>query len=198
MIFKNKIFWIIVIFILSGFGGYFYYIKTNLDKNNKNTELSKEDHILSEDEIKARYYEIFNSKDILDGDEDTAEKLLKIDKRFNKYRTDFIKITKLEAIEDENQLRALFYLNFIHMFGYYGERDLPAKQDIKHLFFNTEANNCGSYTLMLAMILDKAGYEFRTVSINDGNHGFIEIKFENNWQILDPTTNLWIKKSGNS
>lgn len=45
------------------------------------------------------------------------------------------------------------------------------------------------------MLLEKAGYEFRTVSLSNGAHGFIEVKFDNTWQILDPTINLWIDKS---
>jgi len=85
-------------------------------------------------------------------------------------------------------------MNFVRMYGFYGPRELK-ENSLKEILWGGEYFQCGTFTTFLAMLLDRAGYEFRTVSIGGGAHGYIEVKFDGRWQILDPTTNLWIDKS---
>lgn len=173
---KNPLFLIPIIFIGSLIGsGYFYHKTYDLDPNSS-----------------ATYYKIFNKNEILDGKETTALEVdKKLDKRLAQYHQTFAKIA---GTNDEKKLKALFYMNFVHMHGIYGERGLQ-ENSIKDLLFGSENQHCGTNTLLLAMLLDKAGYEFRTVSVGKGAHGFVEIKFDDNWNIIDPTVNIWINKS---
>lgn len=139
------------------------------------------------------YYKIFNKEEILDGNESRAgEVVQKLDKRLKKYHKTFQKIA---GIDNEQKLRALFMMNFVHMFGYYGKRESGLKETtFKELLWGDEYFDCGTYAMFLAMLLDKAGFEFRTLAFYPG-HGIVEIKFDNRWQVLDPTTNLWIDQS---
>jgi len=138
------------------------------------------------------YYRIFNKNEILSGRETTAEEVnVKLDKRLARYQGTFAKIA---GTNDQEELKALFYMNFVHLSAPYGKNDLTEKS-LDYLLWKSEYHQCGSYTIMLSMLLEKAGYEQRTVSIDSGGHGYVEIKFDERWQILDPTTNIWIDKS---
>lgn len=138
------------------------------------------------------YYTIFNKYEILDGSETTAAEVNeKLDKRLDQYQKSWINIT---GTEDPVKLKALFYMNFVRMYGFYGPRELK-ETSLKEILWGGEYFQCGTFTTFLSMLLDQAGYEFRTVSIGGGAHGYVEIKFDGNWQILDPTINLWIDKS---
>jgi len=140
----------------------------------------------------ATYYEIFDKNAILDGTEDNANVVdQKLDKRLKKYQHTF---EKMAGTNDGQTLKALFYMNFVHMAGIYGKRELK-KNTLKDLLWGGQYQHCGTNTLFLAMLLDKAGYEFRTVSVGNGSHGFVEIKLDNSWHILDPTVNIWINKN---
>jgi len=179
IIFKNKNLLIGgVILILILLGGYFYWQKNiNLDPN-----------------FSKAYYKIFNKEEILSGNEDNATIVVqKLDKRLKKYHKTF---AKMAGTTDEKKLKALFYMNFVHMYGFYGERTLTQKT-FKELLWDSENFHCLTNTIFLEMLLDKAGgYEFRTVGISGrGDHGYVEVKFDNQWQIHDPTVNIWIDKS---
>jgi len=164
----------VVFFALAG-GIYYYYRSVNLDPNSPKT-----------------YYKIFNKKEILDGRETTAQEVdAKLDARLKKYHRIFEKIAQTS---DEQRLRALFYMNFVHMYGYYGSRNLKEKT-LKEILTGSEYFHCGTNTTFLAMLLDKAGFDFRTVSINDFQHGYVEVNFNGQYNLLDPTVNLWFDKS---
>lgn len=171
-----KMILITVLIAIVFLAGYLYWQKYyNLDPNKSQT-----------------YYKIFNKNEILDGNEDKAEIVAqKLDKRLTKYHKTFI---KMAGTSDEYKLKALFYMNFVHMYGVYGKRNLK-ENTLKDLLWGDENLHCGTTATFLAMLLDKTGYEFRTVSVGNGAHGFVEVKFENHWQILDPTINVWINKS---
>ena len=141
----------------------------------------------------ATYYKIFDKTEILDGNETQASQVIeKLDKRLAKYQKTF---AQMAGTNDETKLRALFYMNFVHMFGYYGKRESGLKEKtFQELLWGDEYFDCGTYAMFLAMLLDKAGFEFRTLAFYPG-HGIVEIKFDNRWQVLDPTTNLWIDQS---
>lgn len=183
MILKNmpKIWWgaAVGLLIIILTGGYFFYQYKfiNVSPNAKES-----------------YYKIFNKDEILDGSEDNATIVdQKLDKQLKKYHKTF---EKMAGTSDEKKLRALFYMNFVHMFGIYGARDLKENTIKDLLSGDNEYQHCGTNTLFLAMLIDKTGdYEFRTVSVGNGAHGFIEIKFDNTWEVLDPTINIWINKS---
>lgn len=175
---KRKLFFALVLsitfFLL--FDGFFYWkIYIRLDPNSPQT-----------------YYKIFDKNEILDGTEDNADIVKeKLDKRLSQYRKVFI---QMAGTNDDKKLRALFMMNFVHMYGYYGKRNLKEKT-LNDLLRGSEYYQCEANTTFLAMLLDKTGYEFRTVVIANRTHGFVEVKFDDNWQILDPTVNLWINKS---
>lgn len=138
------------------------------------------------------YYKIFNKNEILSGNEDSATIVdQKLDARLKKYRKTFVQIA---GTTDEKKLKALFYMNFVHFFGVYGKREL-SELSLKEILWKSEYFHCGTNTTLLAMLLEKAGYEYRTVSINDGTHGMVEVKFDGKWNLLDPTSNLWFDKS---
>lgn len=102
-----KKFWLIIltiIVILSG-AGFYYFQYVRILPNSA-----------------ATYYKIFDKNEILDGNETKADQVIeKLDKRLTKYQKTF---AKLAGTDDEYKLRALFYMNFVHMFGVYGKREL--------------------------------------------------------------------------
>lgn len=168
---------LLLILIIVAMGGFFYWrAYVYLDPASSQT-----------------YYKIFNKEEILDGSETTAAEVdQKLDKRLKKYHKTFEEIA---GTSDEKKLRALFYMNFVHMFGEYGQRTLSDKTFKELLWDNSENGQCLTNTIFLEMLLDRAGYEFRTVGIRGkGDHGYAEVKFDDGWQILDPTVNLWINK----
>ena len=137
------------------------------------------------------YYKIFNKNEILSGNEDNATIVdEKLDARLKKYHKTFAQIA---GTTDEKKLKALFYMNFVHMSAYYGQRDLQ-DLSLKELLWGGDFFQCGNYSVLLGMLLEKAGYEFRTLAIYPG-HSIIEIKLDDRWQVFDPTTNLWIDQS---
>lgn len=174
----RNLIWGIIIFLILAVGGvaWFKYNSTHLNPKSSET-----------------YYKIFDKNEILAGNEDSAAVVVqKLDKRLAKYHSTFV---KMAGTSDEYKLRALFMMNFVHMFGFYGKRELK-ENTFKEVLWGSEYFHCGTNTLFLAMLLDRAGgYEFRTISTNNGSHGFVEIKFDGHWQILDPTINVWINKS---
>jgi len=140
----------------------------------------------------ATYYKIFDRSEILAGNESTALEVdAKLDKRLERYHRTF---EKLAGTTDEKKLKALFYMNFVHFFGVYGKRELN-ELSLKEILWKSEYFHCGTNTTLLSMLLEKAGYEYQTVSINKGGHGMVEVKFEGSWNLLDPTSNLWFDKS---
>ncbi|MBM2820980.1 MAG: hypothetical protein HW405_740 [Candidatus Berkelbacteria bacterium] len=138
------------------------------------------------------YYLIFDKKQILDGNEQTAQEVIeKLDKRLDQYEKTFAAIAQTN---DPKKLKALFYMNFVALYGSYGPRELR-NYSFDEILHGSEYFQCGTLTTFLAMLLDRAGYEFKTVSVDSGNHGYLEVKFTGGWQILDPTINAWIDKS---
>ncbi|MFA6492765.1 MAG: hypothetical protein WCV58_01345 [Patescibacteria group bacterium] len=170
-----KILYIILLLLIVAITGYLYWRNyIYLDPNSSKT-----------------YYKIFNKNEILDGNEESAEIVLqKLDKRYSKYKSTFI---KMAGTDNEDILKPLFYMNFVHMSAYYGERGLK-ELSLKELLWGGEFLQCGNYAALLAILLDKSGYEYRTLAIYPG-HGIVEIKFDDRWQVLDPTTNIWIDQS---
>ena len=166
---------IVALFVIFAAGGYYYYQAIRLDPNSPKT-----------------YYKIFNKNEILDGQETTAQEVdAKLDARLKKYHRSFEKIAQTA---DEQKLRALFYMNFVHFFGVYGKRGLN-ELSLKEILWKSEYFHCGTNTTLLSMLLEKASYEYRTVSINKAGHGIVEVKFDGKWNLLDPTSNLWFDKS---
>jgi len=172
----KRIYWISlgVIFLVLILSAVLIYQKNNLDPNSAKA-----------------YYKIFDKNEFLDGKEETADIVVtKLDKRLTKYKKTF---TQMAGTNDDYKLKALFYMNFVHMFGVYGERTLK-ENTLKEIMWDSEYFHYGTNTLFLAMLLDKAGYEYRTVYLHP-EHSLVEVKFDEKWQILGPTTNTWINKS---
>lgn len=168
---------VIIVLGLIGGGIFYWNKKYNLDPGEEQT-----------------YYTIFNRNVVLNGHEDsTTEVDKKLDKRLALYHYTF---SKMAGTNDETTLRALFYMNFVRMFGVYGNRDLH-ENTIKDILWGDPNYyfQCGTYTTLLAMLLDKAGYQLRTVEVNGGAHGYVEVMLNGRWQILDPTINTWVDQS---
>lgn len=164
----------IIIVILIG-GGFYYFQYVRILPNSA-----------------ATYYKIFNKNEILSGNEEKATIVdQKLDARLKKYHKTFAQIA---GTTDEKKLKALFYMNFVHFFGVYGKREL-SELSLKEILWGSQYFHCGTNTTLLAMLLEKAGYEYRTVSINNSTHGMVEVKFDGKWNLLDPTSNLWFDKS---
>lgn len=136
------------------------------------------------------YYKIFNYQEILKGSEDKAVTVdAALDKRLAKYEKTF---SKIAGTEDEETLKALFYMNFVHFYGFYGKRVLNELSIKEILWADTNRLfHCGTNTTLLEMLLEKGNFESRTLSINSGGHGLVEVKLNNKWNLLDPTTNIW-------
>lgn len=184
-----------MILILIGLGVYYFnYNKISADIPEK---VLPAQIIKFSDEEKSIYYEMFDKNKILDGSESDAKEILdKIDISFSKNKPYFQDLANLEDVKDDKILKAVYLMNFVsfsHPYGSHNKGD--GSSSIKNLIWNIEESDCETNTELLAMLLEKKGYENRTVSVDDGYHGFNEVKLNGEWQILDATSNLWFDKS---
>lgn len=144
------------------------------------------------DQEKETYYDMFNKNLILDGSEKNAQEVLKkLDVQYAQKRQDFIQLANLSSF-DEPTVKALFILNFVAFSNNYGVPDMDNQpKDIKTLIWKINRGNCQTNTMLLQMLLERAGYRTRTIAINGLDHGFNEVYLNGRWNILDATTNLW-------
>lgn len=193
---NKKIIFFIGLAILIGLGsfltGKFLFSNNALPENKSPKYLTR-----YTDEEKELYYEIFNKTKILDGSEDTAEKILfKLDQRFEEKERDFKDLTNLEGVYDKKMLKAVFMMNFVSFTNPYGTPDIDNNpKNIQTLIWKIKNANCQTNVMLMQMLLEKAGYEAKTVTINGKSHGYNEVKVGWRWHILDATTNIWINRS---
>jgi len=192
---RKRIFYISVglILIISGF----LYFKSFKQRNSYFAETKKSGSITKTSEIERQaYYTMFNKEKISDGTEVSAKQVLaKIDANFIEDKDEFVDLTNLEYLRNEKLVRALYILNFVSFSSNYGTPDQKqGEQGIKDLLWTIGTSNCQTNTMLLQMLMEKAGYESRTIAINNLSHGFNEVKIDGRWQIFDATTNLWINE----
>ena len=190
-----------VLIIAAIFGGIFWLIKADEQKPKQDQtdvlEKKQSSYITSfTSQEKEIYYSMFDKTKILDGKETTAEEMVaKIDVQFQEYKETFRDLINLEDT-DERTLRALFIMNFVSFTNYYGTPDLQETADtIKSLVWDIKSANCQTNAMLLQMLLEKAGYESRTIAISGRSHGYNEVRINGKWNVLDATTNIWIDRS---
>lgn len=119
---------------------------------------------------------------------------LKLD--FNKQEKHLQKELQERGIQKE--IAIYLYLNdFIHKTKHYTPNNIKENIAFKNLyeyFTKLEYGHCGQKPHALFWLLEHFGLESRVVSYSDilgWSHGFLEVKTHNQWQILDPTFNVF-------
>ncbi|TLD84503.1 transglutaminase domain-containing protein [Helicobacter sp. MIT 11-5569] len=115
---------------------------------------------------------------------------------FNKQSKSLHKQLKQRGIQEE--LAFYLYLNdFIHKTKHYTPRNTTENVIFKNLyeyFTKLKYGHCGQKPYALYMLLEHFGMESRVISYSDIRgwaHAFLEVKTHNQWQILDPTFNVF-------
>jgi hypothetical protein len=186
---------LIIVLSLSFIFGFIFVwkkIKNDLPENNQQKYIAKYSN-----QEKDKYYEIFDKEKILDGSEKTAQEVLnKVDNQYQKYQSQFKDLANLTNVNNDRVMKALFIMNFVSFSNYYGNPDTSQNsKSIETLIWKIKNSNCETNSTLLEMLLEKSGYEARTIAINGLNHGYNEVKIDGTWNILDATTNIWINNS---
>lgn len=98
---------------------------------------------------------------------------------------------------DINLSLYLFLSDFIHKSKHYPPRNTKETQTFNNLYeYFTRLNyaHCGQKPYALRLLLKEFGLQSRVISYSDlfgWAHGFLEIKVQDKWQILDPTFNMF-------
>jgi hypothetical protein len=129
-------------------------------------------------------------KRLIDGatsDQDAVERVVAY------YHSNRERLARAWGESNKTRLQALFAMYVIHISHPYGSEKPPAT--FVHFVQDTRLAFCGSYSIFQSRILDGFGLEWRYVAISSGEHGWIEVKIDNNWEIFDATVNVWIDQS---
>lgn len=91
---------------------------------------------------------------------------------------------------NETRLAALFSMYIVHISTIYGETSFPASF-IEYL--GQARAHCGTYTYAQWQIADALGLTWRTIEFV-GNHAYLEIQVDGEWEVFDATTNTWLSR----
>lgn len=92
--------------------------------------------------------------------------------------------------ENPTRLAGLFSMYVVHISTIYGEMEFPTTL---MQYLGQPYAHCGTYTWMQFHIADALGLTWRTIEFV-GEHAWLEIQVEGQWEIFDATTNTWLSR----
>lgn len=101
------------------------------------------------------------------------------------------RLAGLWRIDHPTRLAATFAMYLSHISQPYGAVNTLPETLID--FVNNQRAHCGTYTLAQREIAAALGVEYRSVEFV-GEHAWLEVKVDGEWEIFDATTNIWISK----
>lgn len=87
------------------------------------------------------------------------------------------------------RLAGIFSMYLVHISTIYGVVQVFPSSLNEYL--NDPRAHCGTYTWAQMQIADALGLTWRTVEFV-GEHAWLEIKVDGNWEVFDGTTNTWL------
>lgn len=100
------------------------------------------------------------------------------------------RLSMLWREENPTRLAGLFSMYVVHISTIYGETTFPASL-IEYI--GQSRAHCGTYTWAQLQIADSLGLTWRTVEFV-GEHAWLEILVDGQWEIFDATTNTWLSR----
>lgn len=91
-----------------------------------------------------------------------------------------------------DRLAGLFSMYLIHIGYVYGVADFPTSLV---QFLSQERGHCATVTYAQFRVAERLGLTWR-VLVSDGEHAWLEIRVDDQWELFDSTTNTWISRSG--
>jgi hypothetical protein len=92
------------------------------------------------------------------------------------------------------RLKVLFAMYVVHISFVYGEATPPTSL-VEYLAGTY--SHCGLYTRYQAEILDAFGITWRIMYHATAEHAWVEVPIDGEWEVFDPTVNVWIDRDGN-
>lgn len=99
------------------------------------------------------------------------------------------------AEDDPQRLKALFVMYAAHISHPYNTVESPADTLIGYVYEQT-ASHCSWYTEWQHRINLAIGLTSRRVMTESADHGWVEVRIGDKWEIFDSTANVWISESG--
>jgi hypothetical protein len=122
------------------------------------------------------------------GAADDAEVLSRVTAYFAENRE---RLAERWEIDDPARLVGVFSMYIAHISQPYGEVD--AFPETLGQFMSQERGHCGTYTFAQSHIVTALGVEWRSVEFV-GEHAWIEVRVNGEWELFDATTNVWINR----
>lgn len=88
------------------------------------------------------------------------------------------------------RLAGMFSMYVTHISTVYGESPFPASLDE---YLHQPRAHCGTYTWAQIQIVTLLGLTWRTVDFS-AEHTWIEILVDEQWEVFDATTNVWVNR----
>ncbi|MFN8447786.1 MAG: hypothetical protein U0521_04120 [Anaerolineae bacterium] len=95
--------------------------------------------------------------------------------------------------DDPVRLKVLYAMYVVHISTVYGEADPPTSLIA---FLDSPYSHCGFYTRFQSEILDAFGISWRIMYHATAEHAWVEVPINGNWELFDPTTNVWADRDG--
>lgn len=106
------------------------------------------------------------------------------------YEANQEQLSMLWREENPTRLAGLFSMYVVHISTIYGETEFPSTL-VEYL--GQQYAQCGTYTWMQFHIADALGLTYRTTEFV-GEHAWLEIQVDGQWEIFDATTNTWLSR----
>jgi len=100
---------------------------------------------------------------------------------------------QLQSLWRENhptRLAAIYAMYLVHISHPYGEATFPASL-VEYL--ESPRAHCGTYTHAQAQIGRALGLPVRVIEFV-GEHAWVEVQIDDQWEIFDATTNVWLSR----
>jgi len=91
--------------------------------------------------------------------------------------------------DNPTRLAGIFSMYVVHISTIYGT--VPVFPSSLNEYLNDARAHCGTYTWAQMQIADALGLTWRTVEFV-GEHAWLEIKVDGQWETFDATTNTWL------
>lgn len=126
-------------------------------------------------------------QEIADGAKSDDEILLKVT---DYYAANHERLGLLWGEENPTRLAALFTMYVTHISTVYGEAAMPTTLDE---YLHQPRSHCGSYTWAQMQLARALGLKIQVVEFS-GEHAWLEVMVDEQWELFDATTNEWIDK----
>ncbi|MEP7293136.1 MAG: hypothetical protein ABI835_15240 [Chloroflexota bacterium] len=124
-------------------------------------------------------------QEIVEGDTADSDILQDVVDYFNANKD---RLAILWREDNPTRLAGIFSMYIVHISTIYGETPFPANLNE---YLNDVRAHCGTYTWAQSQVAGALGLTWRTVEFV-GEHAWLEISVDDQWEAFDATTNTWL------